>query len=181
MLRKLSATFAMRLLRKTLMGLLKAESFDRGDYKYAAEFILLYLGVQIRDNAKFYFPDLAKASNARFIQRCLYFVMMELLMDVPAVQAMFSAREQETIADMALFSSLYYGPYFLQTTIASRYFSCIKNLKEILSLAIVTSLFPSAARQDLTLIKELRKLRRHKRDLATSALQVMDRHTDYLG
>ena len=34
---------------------------------------------------------------------------------------------------------------------------------------------------DLTLIKELRRLRRHKRELATSALKVMDRHTDYLG
>ena len=42
-------------------------------------------------------------------------------------------------------------------------------------------MFLSAARQDLTLIKELRRLRRHKRELATSALKVMDRHTDYLG
>ena len=109
-----------RRAKESMMGLLQARCFERGDYKYAAEFILLYLGIQIRDNVKFCFPDLAKASNARFIQRCLYFVMMELLMDIPAVQAMFSAREQETIADMALFSSLYYGPYFLQTTIASR-------------------------------------------------------------
>ena len=34
---------------------------------------------------------------------------MLLLMDVPAVGNMFSAREQDTIADMALFSAIYYG------------------------------------------------------------------------
>ena len=114
--------------RATVGGLVRAGCFTRGDYKYAAEFILLYLGVNIQAGRKFVFPDLAKASNARFIQRSQYFVIMELLMDVPAMQGMFSAREQETIADMALFSALYYGPYFLQTTIASRYLSCIKYL-----------------------------------------------------
>ena len=33
----------------------------------------------------------------------------------------------------------------------------------------------------LNLINELRKLKRHKMQLATSTLKVMDRHTDYLG
>ena len=84
--------------------LVSAGCFTRGDYKYAAEFILLYLSVNIRTDRKFVFPDLAKASNARFIQRSQYFVLMELLMDVPAVQALYSPREQETITDMALFS-----------------------------------------------------------------------------
>lgn len=113
---------AAKRARDTLVELLRAGCFQRGDYKLAVEFILLYLGIQIRPDRNFTFPDLAKASNARFIQRCLFFVLMEMLMDVPAVQEMFTAREQDTIADMALFSSIYYGPYFLQTTIASRYF-----------------------------------------------------------
>ena len=108
--------------KETLLELVRAGCFQRGDYKWAAELILIYLGVRIKPGSNFVFPDLAKASNARFIQRCLYFVLMLLLMDVPAVSNMFSAREQDTIADMALFSAIYYGPYFLQTTIASRWF-----------------------------------------------------------
>ena len=112
---------AARKAKETLLELVRAGCFQRGDYKWAAELILIYLGVRIKPGSNIVFPDLAKASNARFIQRCLYFVLMFLLMDVPAVSNMFSAREQETIADMALFSALYYGPYFLQTTIASRW------------------------------------------------------------
>ena len=106
--------------KDTMVGLVNAGCFVRGDYKHAAEFILVYLGINIRTNRNFSFPDLAKASNARFLQRCLYFVLMELLMDVPAVQRMFDVREQATINDMALFCSVYYGQYFLQTTIATR-------------------------------------------------------------
>ena len=39
----------------------------------------------------------------------------------------------------------------------------------------------SAARHDLTLIEDLRKLRAYKSDIAEATLRVMDRHTDYLG
>ena len=112
---------AARKAKEALLELVMAGCFQRGDFKWAAEFILIYLGVRIKPGSNFVFPDLAKASNARFIHRCLYFVLMLLLMDVPAVDNMFSAREQDTIADMDLFSAIYYGPYFLQTTIASRW------------------------------------------------------------
>ena len=149
---------AARKAKNILLQLVRAGNFQRNDYKFAAQLILIFLGVQIRPGSNFLFPDLAKASNARFIQRCLFFILMELLMDVPAVHNMFSPREQDTIRDMALFSAVYYGPYFLQTTIAS-----------------------SAARQDLVLIEDLRNLREHKRAIAEATLKVMDRHTDYLG
>ena len=111
---------AARKAKDVLVELLMRGCFPRADYKFAAQLIVIYLGVQIRPGSNFIFPDLAKASNARFIQRCLYFILMELLMNLPAVHSMFSAREQDTICDMALFSAVYYGPYFLQTTLASR-------------------------------------------------------------
>lgn len=113
-----------REAKETMSQLVMGGSFPRNDYKFAAQLILIYLGVRVRPGSNFVFPDLAKANNARFIQRCLYFILMELLMPVPAVTDMFDARDQEMIGDMALFCAVYYGPYFLQTTIASRYFFC---------------------------------------------------------
>ena len=60
-----SAREAKANVRKAL----EAGAFIRGDYKYAAHFIMLFLGVRITDGAVYKFPDLAKISNARFIQR----------------------------------------------------------------------------------------------------------------
>ena len=131
--------------------------FQRNDQKFAADFILMKLGVRLQEGVTYTFPDLAEPSNARFLQRMLYFGEMDLLMRVPAVRALFTAEEQEVISRMSLFCTLFYGPYFLSTPIASR-----------------------AATNDLDLIENLREFRVFDQEIADQALKVMDRHCDYL-
>ena len=119
-----SVSRAAKKAKEKMLELLRAGCFQRNDYKFAAELILIFLGCRIGIGSNFVFPDLAKASNARFLQRCLYFILIQLLIDVPLVRDMFTDREKETIANMALFCAVYYGPYFLQTPIASRLQFC---------------------------------------------------------
>ena len=95
-------------------------AFKRGEYKHACFLILIALGTVLRSNTGYRFPDLAKVSNARFLQRMLYFVMMFLLLQVPAVARLFSEPEKNVIRRMALFCMIYYGPHFLTSTSASR-------------------------------------------------------------
>ena len=59
---------------------------------------------------------------------------------------------------LAVFCAVYYGPYFLKSSIASR-----------------------AAKNDLQLIYDLRSLRQYEPEIARQSLLVMDRHTNYLG
>ena len=87
----------------------------------------------------------------------LYFGMMDLLMDIPAVRALFTDEERGVISRMSLFCTLFYGPYFLSTPIASK-----------------------AATNDLDLIEKLREFRVFDQEIADQALKVMDRHCDYL-
>ena len=75
-----SAREAKAIVKKAI----EAGGFVRGYYKYAAHFIMLLLGVRITDGTVYKFPDLAKNSNARFIQRFVmkyylkYFIFAKL-------------------------------------------------------------------------------------------------------
>ena len=44
-------------------------AFERGEYKNACFLILIALGTVLRSNTGFRFPDLARFTNARFLQR----------------------------------------------------------------------------------------------------------------
>ena len=107
--------------KNTLKELLRLGCFKHYDYKYDAEFALLYLGVRVYPGAQYTFPDLDKVNNARFTQKGLFFAMMELLMDLPSVSEQYSEVEKKHINDVALFSIVYYIPYFLQSPIASKF------------------------------------------------------------
>ena len=132
-------------------------TFQRGEYKHACFLILMALVTVLRSNTGYRFPDLAKVSNARFLQRMLYFVMMFLLLQVPAVARLFSEPEKVVIRRMAVFCMIYYGPHFLTSTSASR-----------------------AANNDLRLIQKLSSYKMYDNAIASPVLEVMDRHTEYL-
>ena len=131
--------------------------FQRNDQRFAAYFILMKLGGPLPEGVLYTLPDLAEPSNSRFLQRMLYFGEIYLLMNVPAVRALFSDEERRLISRMSLFCTLFYGPYFLSTPIASK-----------------------AATHDLDLTEKLRDFSDHVQEIAEQALKVMDRHSDYL-
>ena len=80
----------------------------------------MYLGVRVRDGASFMFPDLCEVSNCRFLQRANYFILIFLIIELPAVRDLFTLVKRTRIERFALFCALYYAPYFLQTPIACR-------------------------------------------------------------
>ena len=145
-------------VREELLKMERNNSFDRGDYKHFVMFCLLFLGVKLRPNSKYRFPDLAKVSNARFLQRALFFLLMFMLSFLPKVRALFTEEELLEIERLAMTSALYYGPYFLTSPIACQ-----------------------AASNDIKLIKNLWGLREYEEEIADHLLAVMDRHSDYLG
>ena len=154
-------TDVARVARETLEELLKMQrsnTFDRGDYKHFVMFCLLFLGVKLGPNSRFRFPDLAQVSNARFLQRGLFFLLIFMLSFLPEVRALFTEEELLENERLAMISALYYGPYFLTSPIASQ-----------------------AAVNDIRLIKNLRGLRNYEENIADQLLAVMDRHSDYLG
>ena len=59
---------------------------------------------------------------------------------------------------MAVFSAIYYIPYFLETVH-----------------------YDKAALNDIMRVWRVRQLRMYDEDMATEVLKVLDRHTDYLG
>ena len=146
-----------REAKEALGKALRDGGFQRGEYKNACYLILITLGSMLRRDTHYRFPDLARVSNARFIQRLLYFVQMALLLRHPAVARLFSEQEKNVIRRMSLFCCLYYGPHFLTSTSASR-----------------------AAKNDLRLIQKLRSYKLYDEGIAKPVLEVMDRHTDYL-
>lgn len=154
-------TDVARVARETLEELLKMErndTFKRGDYKHFVKFCLLFLGVKLGPNSKYRFPDLAKVSNARFLQRGLFFLLIFMLSFLPEVRALFTEEELFENERLAMTSALYYGPYFLTSPVACQ-----------------------AARNDIRLVKNLWGLRMYEEKIADQLLAVMDRHSDYLG
>ena len=67
----------------------------------------------MRDGANFTFPDLAEVSNCRFLQRANYFILIALIIELPAVRDLFTLVDRRRIERLALFCALYYAPYFL--------------------------------------------------------------------
>ena len=134
-----SLELSARLAKTKVLLALRRGAFQRGDYHHAANFIVLFLGSQLEDGVVYRLPDLAKISNARFLQRFLisfallqtkyfhmsivrmmYFVLMQLLINVRQVADLFTAEEKLVIKRMSVVCSVFYGPHFLTSTLASR-------------------------------------------------------------
>lgn len=79
--------------------------------------------------------------KAKFALRLLFFVLMGLLLNFPAVRELFTAEERNHILLMSVFCSVYYGPYFLSTPLACRWstFSALQVQLFVLGLPRTTS------------------------------------------
>jgi hypothetical protein len=93
---------------------------SRSDYQQALYMICFYLGLPMPADTKYRFPRPIAVSNARFLQRCIYFLQMHLLMNVDEVADLFTDEEKLTIATMADFSAIIYGPHFLKCPFTTR-------------------------------------------------------------
>lgn len=93
---------------------------ERSDYQQTLYMICFYFGLPMPANTKYRFPRPIAVSNARFLQRCLYFIQMQLLMNVEQVAELFTSEEKLTIATMADFSAVIYGPHFLKSPFTTR-------------------------------------------------------------
>ena len=82
--------------RATVLDCWERGLFARNDQKYAADFILMKLGVRLQEGITYTFPDLAEPCNVRFLQRTLY-------CDLDLIEKLreFQVFDQE-IADQAL-------------------------------------------------------------------------------
>ena len=132
-------------------SVLSEKVFPRADYLQLAQLIVVWLGGVV-ENFSFYKPK--KVSSARFVQRAIYYISMELL---SYQYELFSEEEIKEIEIMAEFSAIFYGPWFLRSPLTA-----------------------SAPYNDLKAMKEMRDYRAIRGVEATACLVSWDRHLDYL-
>ena len=100
-------------------GVLVSESFkERTDYSKGLKLLLMILGLPL--SLGYVFPRPVEVSNARFLQRGLYYLEMFLLMGILAVSQLFTAEERAFIKKMAFYSAIFYLPHFLKSPLLTR-------------------------------------------------------------
>ena len=87
--------------------------FSRGDYLYALNLLLFYLGAMVP--LQIFTP--AEVNSARFLQEGIMNLEVFLCWHIPGVSVMFRDFEEE-IDDLAFFSAIYYLPYMLRAKFA---------------------------------------------------------------
>ena len=132
-------------------SVLSEKVFPRADYLQLAQLIVVWLGGVV-ENFSFHKPK--KVSPARFVQRAIYYITMELL---SYQYELFSQEEIEEIEVMAEFSAIFYGPWFLRSPLTA-----------------------SAPYNDLLAIKDMRDYREVRQIEAEACLASWNRHLDYL-
>ena len=127
------------------------EVFCRGDYKELLELIVVWLGEAV---SGFKIRKPKSVSSARFMQRGIYYLSMELL---SRQYDLFEEEEKVEISLVAEFVGLFYGEWFLRSYLAA-----------------------SAPFADLTAISQIRKYKEIRPAAAQACLQSWSRHLDYL-
>ena len=111
---------------------LAKDSFPRSDYLELTQLIVVYLGGVV-ENFKIHKPK--KVSPARFVQRCLYYIVMQLLSNHDLA---FDCDELEEIEIVSEFCSIFYGYWFLRcpTTAAAPLndLKAIQDMKNFLEI-----------------------------------------------
>ena len=163
------ASEALSLVKKYLAE----NTFIRGDYRELCQAVYVFLsGEKIINGKPFRFGLPRKVSHARFMQRGLNYIPLQMLGE-QADYMKLSQREQFEVEVMSTFVSLFYTPWFLQS-----------------------SLTAEAAMLDFQAIADMRKLRdqleeehnndqedwktKIKLDAAQKCLGNMYEHTVYL-
>ena len=132
-------------------NVLAEKMFVRADYQQLAQLIVVWLGGVVH-NFAFHKPK--RVSPARFVQRAIYYITMELL---SYQYELFDDAEIDEIEIMAEFCGIFYGPWFLWCPLTA-----------------------SAPYNDLLAIKEMRDYREMREVEANACLDSWNRHLDYL-
>ena len=132
-------------------SVLSQKVFPRDDYNQLTQLIVIWLG-GVLENFSFHKPK--KFSSARFVQRAIYYITMELL---SYQYELFTEEEIDEIEVMAEFCGLFYGPWFLKSPLTA-----------------------SAPYNDLRSTKQMRDYREVRKVEADACLASWDRHLDYL-
>ena len=153
--------------------MLEKDTFTRGDYKELAVLVFVYLSgkTDIRGKQfKFSLPH--NISHARFMQRGLNYVALELL-DEQADYMNYSEEERREVQLLAEFSALYYTPMFLQSSLAAEApYLDLKNIQDLRELVKVCQEELDRDEEDVT--------KKVKLQAAKEALGNVYFHPDYL-
>jgi hypothetical protein len=125
--------------------------FPRADYRELCELIVAFLGGYIPNGLTFKKPG--ADHHARFMSKSIYYLKIFLL----SKTFKMSAEEKKTVKRMAIFIGVFYGKYFLET-----------------------SLSPCAPANDLRFYYQMREFKTLDSEVAEAVLKSMDRHLDYL-
>ena len=109
------ASESLSLVKKYLAE----DTFVRGDYRDLCEAVYVFLSGEKKINGKqFKFRLPHKVSHARFMQRGLNYIPLQMLGE-QADYMKLSEREQLEVDVMSTFVSLFYTPWFLQSSLTS--------------------------------------------------------------
>ena len=171
-------SFMYRKAMEVLMlvqRMLDTNTFTRGDYKELAVLVYIYLSgnTEIRGQ-RFQFSLPHNISHARFMQRALNYITLELL-DNQADYMNYTPGERREVKLLAQFSALFYTPMFLQSSLAAEApYLDIKNIQDMRQLVRVCQEEVDVDRD------EDEENNRVKLEAAKSALSNVYFHPDYL-
>ena len=133
---------------KVITKVLTVGEIPRGDYQELAMLIKFYLSPEDFD-LKLKQPG--ALHHARFMSQSTYYMKLKILSNLTNIQT--TAKLKEEVNMMSEFISLYYGKWFLRSSIAT-----------------------SAPRADLDAIYEMKHYQKHHPELAAKCLKIMANH-----
>ena len=153
--------------------MLESNTFTRGDYKELTVLVYIYLsGNTVIRGQRFQFSLPHNISHARFMQRALNYITLELL-DNQADYMNYTLAERREVKLLAEFSALFYTPMFLQSSLAAEApYLDIKNIQDMRQLVRVCQEEVDRDEDD--------ENNRVKLEAAKSALSNVYFHPDYL-
>ena len=153
--------------------MIETNTFTRGDYKDLAILVYVYLtGNTDIGGQKFQFSLPHNISHARFMQRALNYITLELL-DTQVDYMNYTPEERREVKLLAEFSALFYTPMFLQSSLAAEApYLDIKNIQDMRQLVREC--------QEEVDRDEDEENNRVKLEAAKSALSNVYFHPDYL-
>ena len=158
------------LLMKKLLNEMK---FERGDYLELTKLVYIFLTGEVVINGKeFHLSKPHNVSHARFMQRGLYYVTLQILGD-QASYMNYTEAEQREVELMAEFTALFYTPRFLRSSLpAEAPVLDLQNIRDLRALC-------SYAQEELNKDPDNEKMR-VRLEAAENCLDNIYLHPDYV-
>ena len=153
--------------------MLENDTFVRADYRELAVLVFVYLSGNTDIKGQQFQVSLPhNISHARFMQRSLNYITLELL-DQQADYMNYTEEERREVQLLAEFSALFYTPMFLQSSLpAEAPYLDLKNIQDLRQLVTVCQEECDRDEEDET--------KRVKLQAAQAALSNVYFHPDYL-